>query len=85
MIEGPDAWYAKEYVGTEKHIYRLSEQDLVELDAAVASVEVSGIDVKVGVPHSLTTLAIVHGQLCPHRALPTLDLGYHWMPDILSV
>ena len=52
LIEGPDAWYAKDYAGTEKHIYRLSEQDLVELDAAVASVEASGIDIKVGVPHS---------------------------------
>ena len=48
LIEGPDAWYAKDYAGTEKHIYHLSEQDLVELDAAVASVEASGIDIKVG-------------------------------------
>lgn len=50
LIEGPDAWYAKDYAGTEKHIYRLSEQDLVELDAAVAGVEASGIDIKVGGP-----------------------------------
>ena len=47
VITGPDAWYAKDYAGTEKHIYRLTETDLVELDAAVAAVVASGIDIKV--------------------------------------
>ena len=47
VITGPDAWYAKDYVGTEKHIYRLTETDLAELDAAVASVVASNVEIKV--------------------------------------
>ena len=47
VIEGPDAWYAKDYVGTERHIYRLTPDDIAELDAAVAAVQVAGIEIKV--------------------------------------
>jgi len=37
---------AADYVGTEKHIYRLTEADITELDAAVAAVQASGIEIK---------------------------------------
>ena len=47
VIEGPDAWYGKDHVGTERHIYRLTPEDIAELDAAVAAVQAAGMEVKV--------------------------------------
>ena len=47
LIAGPDAWQAKDYVGTEKHVYRLTDEDIAELDAAVAAVQAKGVEIKV--------------------------------------
>jgi hypothetical protein len=47
IIESSDAWYSKDYAGTERYIYRLSSGDIFELDSAVSAIIASGIDIKV--------------------------------------
>lgn len=46
-IRGPDAWLAKEYRHSERHIYNLSQQNVAELDAAVAAAKATGKAIKV--------------------------------------
>lgn len=42
LIEGPDAWYAKDYAALEDHMLHLTEQHLAELDKAIEAVLSSG-------------------------------------------
>jgi hypothetical protein len=74
---------AADYVGTEKHIYRLTEADITELDAAVAAVQASGIEIKVITPpkdFSTTQgrflLAWRHGTFSSLDNLYWLSLSY---------
>mmetsp|Transcript_37065 Transcript_37065/g.82427 ORF Transcript_37065/g.82427 Transcript_37065/m.82427 type:complete len:361 (+) Transcript_37065:175-1257(+) len=46
LIEGPAAWYTKDYAGTTKHVYFLTPSDIAELDTAVQSVVAAGLDIK---------------------------------------
>ena len=38
-IEGPSAWYGREMLKTEKWIFRLSDEDNAEIEAAVAATQ----------------------------------------------
>ena len=46
-VQSPAAWYAADYRDSNEWIYRLTSEDLAELEAAVAEVEASGADVQV--------------------------------------
>ncbi len=48
LIEGPDAWYAKDYAVLEDHMLHLTEQHLAELDKAIEAVLSSGKPIQVG-------------------------------------
>ncbi len=38
VVEGPEAWYVKDYADIGKHAYRFTEQDIAEIDAALAGI-----------------------------------------------
>lgn len=58
-LNGPFLWYATDYQSKpELWAYYLSEADIAELDAAVASVSSSGRDLKVIQPKLHANLAI---------------------------
>ena len=46
-VQSPAAWYAADYRDSDAWIYRLTEEDLAEIEAAVAAVEASGANVQV--------------------------------------
>ena len=46
-IQGPDAWYAKDYVQSDKYTYKLTTADIDELDTAIALAKASKKDIKV--------------------------------------
>ena len=46
-VQSPAAWYADDYRDSDAWIYRLTADDLAELEAAVVAVEASGADVQV--------------------------------------
>jgi hypothetical protein len=46
-VQSPAAWYAADYRDSDEWIYRLTSEDLAEIEAAVAEVEASGAHVQV--------------------------------------
>lgn len=46
-VTGPSAWVAADYRDNEKWIYRLSAEDIQELDSAIAQVIASGARIQV--------------------------------------
>ena len=47
VVEGPEAWKAADYQDQAEHIYVFTEDDVAELDAAIASVLARKLDIKV--------------------------------------
>ena len=47
VVEGPEAWKAADYQDHEEHIYVFTEDDIAELDAAIANVQARRLDIKV--------------------------------------
>ena len=48
ILEGPDAWTAADYPGdVAQYAYVLTDDDVAELEAAVAAVAAAGLDIKV--------------------------------------
>ena len=47
VVEGPEAWKAADYQDQAEHIYVFTEDDIAELDAAIASVQARKLDIKV--------------------------------------
>ena len=47
VVEGPEAWKAADYRDHALHIYVFTEDDIAELDAAIASVQARKLDIKV--------------------------------------
>ena len=47
VVEGPDAWTAADYRGTERHVYRLTPGDIAEVNAALATVKRRGLPIQV--------------------------------------
>ena len=47
VLEGPEAWKAADYQDQAEHIYVFTEDDIAELDAAIASVQARKLDIKV--------------------------------------
>ena len=53
-MDDPSAWVAGDYRGNEDaFIYRLTRQDLEEVEAAVAAVEAKGLRIEVRRPRAL--------------------------------
>ena len=46
-VQSPAAWYAADYRDSDAWIYRLTAEDLAEIEAAVGAVEASGANVQV--------------------------------------
>lgn len=46
-IQGPEAWLARDYRESERHIYRLTPEDISELDRAVSIATATGKAIQV--------------------------------------
>ena len=46
-VEGPAAWYAKDYKNDDSWIYRLTDGDIKEVEAALEVAKASGKEIKV--------------------------------------
>ena len=50
VVDDPSAWLAEDFKGKEESfIYHFTEQDLKEIDAAIAKVEAKGLRIEVGI------------------------------------
>ena len=61
-IQSPAAWYAADYRDSDEWIYRLTPEDLAEIEAAAAEVEASGANVQVRARANCTPLAVAPGR-----------------------